>query len=245
MLLMQLPMLDFTSQEITEPQILQVELALTPSIEQSAAIPEPQTSTPIEPVKQVEPEPTPVIPKPSPKAVPPPLKQTPKQPDPEPARTTEKPVEHQAENATAPAMPEVMTASPRESAAPAPVTTVAPPASEPTPSPQPTGPSQQDIDAARSLYGSLLSRAIAKYKQYPRIAQMRGWEGEVLLEVHCDEKGHVLSTHVKKSSGHTVLDEQAITMVKKASPLPQPPEILRNSKNLVILVPVPFSLESS
>ncbi len=245
MLLMQLPILDFTSQEITEPQILQVELALTPSIEQSAAIPEPQTSTPIEPVKQVEPEPTPVIPKPSPKAVPPPLKQTPKQPDPEPARTTEKPVEHQAENATAPAMPEVMTAPPRESAAPAPVTIVAPPAPEPTPSPQPTGPSQQDIDAARSLYGSLLSRAIAKYKQYPRIAQMRGWEGEVLLEVHCDEKGHVLSTHVKKSSGHNVLDEQAITMVKKASPLPQPPEILRNSKNLVILVPVPFSLESS
>lgn len=116
---------------------------------------------------------------------------------------------------------------------------------ETTPAPPPPGPSQQDLDAARSLYGSMLSRAIAKYKQYPKIAQMRGWEGEVLLEVHCDDKGQVLSTQVKKSSGHNVLDEQAMTMVKKASPLPQPPEILRNNKNLVILVPVPFTLEAS
>ncbi|MGY1490801.1 energy transducer TonB family protein [Methylobacillus pratensis] len=244
MLLMQLPVLDFTAPETPEPTTLQVELAPQPSPAQSAALPEPETITPVEPVKQPEPEPVPVVPKPAPKPVPPPPKPAPKPP--EPPRMADKPTQHETVETPAPAaVPDVMTAPPREAPTPAPVAPVAPPAPEPAPPPQPTGPSQQDIDAARSLYGSLLSRAIAKYKQYPRIAQMRGWEGEVLLEVHCDETGHVLSTQVKKSSGHNVLDEQAIAMVKKASPLPQPPEILRNSKHLVILVPVPFTLESS
>ena len=129
-------------------------------------------------------------------------------------------------------------------AAPAPVAP-APPPPAPVPPPEPVGPSQQHLEAARSLYGSLLARAIAKYKQYPKIAQMRGWEGEVLLEVHCDDKGQIISTIVRKSSGHKVLDDQAITMVKKAAPLPQPPEILRSSKQLIILVPVPFTLDES
>lgn len=122
------------------------------------------------------------------------------------------------------------------------VTAPAPPVPPP---PDPAGPSQQDLEAARNLYGSLLARAIAKYKQYPKIAQMRSWEGEVLLEVHCDDKGQIISTVVRKSSGHKVLDDQAITMVQKAAPLPQPPDILRSSKQLVILVPVPFTLDES
>lgn len=119
---------------------------------------------------------------------------------------------------------------------------VAPPT--PAPPPPPAGPSQQDIDAARSQYSSLLARSIGKYKQYPKIAQMRGWQGEVVLEVHCDANGNVVQTLVKQSSGHNVLDEQAMTMVKKASPLPPAPDVLKN-KALILLVPVPFTLEES
>ncbi|MCB5190507.1 energy transducer TonB [Methylobacillus arboreus] len=251
MLMMQLPMLDFTVPEKTEPQVLQVELAPSPNATMDSAaiepaLPKPETIKPAEPVKQPDPEPAPV-PKPAPKPVPQPPKPTPKPPEPPvPSQPAEKPAAAEIPYAPAPAVvPNVMTAPPRENPTPAPVAPAPAPMPETTPAPPPPGPSQQDLDAARSLYGSMLSRAIAKYKQYPKIAQMRGWEGEVLLEVHCDDKGQVLSTQVKKSSGHNVLDEQAMTMVKKASPLPQPPEILRNNKNLVILVPVPFTLEAS
>lgn len=227
----------FTESEEPKPSILQVELA-------PAASPKPAPPTPVaapqaepEPVKpRIEPKPV-SVPKPEPKPIPQPVIKSPSKPVEQITPTpTETPVPATVTESPAPYAPEVM-------AAPAPVVTAPPPA--PTPPPEPVGPSQQDLEAARNLYGSLLSRAIAKYKQYPKIAQMRGWEGEVLLEVHCDEKGQVISTEIKKSSGHKVLDDQAIAMVQKAAPLPQPPEILRSSKKLVILVPVPFTLEAS
>lgn len=190
-------------------------------------------------------EPKPVlVPKPEPKPIPQPVIK----PQSKPAeQVTPQPVETSAPAAetepAAPHVPEVVTAP--SQVAPAPVVTAPAPPTPVPPPPEPAGPSQQDLEAARNLYGSLLSRAIAKYKQYPKIAQMRGWEGEVLLEVHCDDKGQITATLVRKSSGHKVLDDQAITMVQKAAPLPQPPDILRSSKQLVILVPVPFTLDES
>ena len=36
---------------------------------------------------------------------------------------------------------------------------------------------QVDVDNAKNQYGNLLSREVAKHKQYPKIAQMRGWQG--------------------------------------------------------------------
>lgn len=112
----------------------------------------------------------------------------------------------------------------------------------PPPPPKPTGPSQQDLDAARNLYGSQLAREIAKYKQYPRIAQMRGWQGEVLVDLQLDGSGNVLTSKIHTPSGFDVLDKQAMDMVKRASPFPAPPEALRGH-SFNILVPVSFRLE--
>ena len=39
-------------------------------------------------------------------------------------------------------------------------------------------PSEQDVSDALSAYGDTLGRAIAKHKNYPKIARMRGWQGE-------------------------------------------------------------------
>lgn len=246
-------MLSFTEPAEPKPSILQVELAPAPAPKPAPPAPpapivtpqpEPEpVKPPIEP-KPVEPKPV-LVPKPEPKPIPQPVIKPQSKPveqvTPPPVETSAPAVE--TEHA-APHAPDVMTAP--ANADPAPVAPApAPPPPAPTPPPEPAGPSQQDLEAARSLYGSQLARAIAKYKQYPKIAQMRGWEGEVLLEVHCDDKGQITATVVRKSSGHKVLDEQAITMVKKAAPLPKPPDILRSSKQLVILVPVPFTLDES
>jgi len=100
----------------------------------------------------------------------------------------------------------------------------------------------QDIDSARNNYGNQLSREFAKHKQYPRLAQMRGWQGTVQVQVQIDASGAVVSSNISKSSGYEVLDKQALEMVKKASPLPQPPEVLR-SREFTVLVPVIFRLE--
>jgi protein TonB len=98
------------------------------------------------------------------------------------------------------------------------------------------------MDAARNLYGSQLAREIAKHKQYPRIAQMRGWQGEVVVDLRLDGNGKVLSSKIHTTSGFDVLDKQALEMVKKASPFPAPPDALRGSL-FNILVPVSFRLE--
>ena len=233
-----LPVLKMEAPEPKPPQTLQVELAPPPKAA-PAAVPTPEPETP-EPVKPPEPTPPPPpVPKPTPvPAKPEPRSEPPRPEPPKPAPKVAEPVAQPQEHVT-PA-PEVMTVAPKEHAPPP--MPVAPPT--PAPPPPPAGPSQQDIDAARSQYSSLLARSIGKYKQYPKIAQMRGWQGEVVLEVHCDANGNVVQTLVKQSSGHNVLDEQAMTMVKKASPLPPAPDVLKN-KALILLVPVPFTLEES
>lgn len=118
---------------------------------------------------------------------------------------------------------------------PAPVVTAPPP-------PPPVGPSEADLNDARSRYGSALWGALEKHKQYPRIAQMRGWQGEVILELLLDGNGKLKSKKVISSSGFDALDKQALDMVEKAAPFPTPPEVLRGSQ-FSIRVPVPFKLE--
>ncbi len=107
--------------------------------------------------------------------------------------------------------------------------------------PPPPKPSQNEIDNALSAYGSLLGRAIAKHKSYPKIAQRRGWEGTVLLDLKLDSDGNVLSATVRESSGYDALDNQALKMVEKASPFPPPPKALQG-RSFNITVPVSFKL---
>ena len=101
---------------------------------------------------------------------------------------------------------------------------------------------QEPVTQYLESYSSLLANAIAKYKQYPKIAQMRGWQGTVIADLEIDTKGAVISIKIKKSSTYEVLDNEALEMIKKASPFPAPPESLRG-KNFNVLVPISFKLE--
>lgn len=133
--------------------------------------------------------------------------------------------------------PNVIAVTPTENTIP--VQTVSPAVAEP---PKPVERSTAEVDNALGEYGGLLGRAIAKHKQYPKIAQMRGWQGEVKLDLKLDGNGKVLSATVSESSGYEALDKQALEMVRKASPFPMPPEALRN-RTFNIIVPVSFKLE--
>jgi protein TonB len=148
-------------------------------------------------------------------------------PPPEPERVAETP-------------PQIMAAEPKPSAEAPPAFVV--PEPPPEPPPRPKGPTDQDIDAAKGNYGSLLSREFSRHKQYPRMAQIRGWQGTTRVELHIDPNGTVTSSSVRESSGFEVLDKQALEMVRKASPLPLPPEVLRG-REFTIVVPVAFRLE--
>jgi len=178
-----------------------------------------------------EPPPPPPPPKPpepvKPKVVPPPKPVAQKLPTPVVQKSPE----------VTPPPPAVIAAAPKaEAPPPAFVAPVAPP--EP---PKPTV-NQADVDNAKNQYGNLLSREVAKHKQYPKIAQMRGWQGDVELDLQIDGSGNLVSSKVRTSSGFEALDKQALEMVKKAAPFPLPPEALR-AKTFNVIIPVSFKLE--
>lgn len=206
------------------PEILRVELLPPPPVLAPPAPIEPTKPEPIKKPDAVKPDVVkPIEPKPAPvtKAV----------QKPSPIEQVETPPQ-----ADAPA--EVIAVAPKVDRAPV----ISAPA--PVEAPKPAEPSPADVDNALGEYGSVLGRAIAKHKQYPKIAQMRGWQGDVLLDLKIDSSGNVISAKVRESSGHEALDNQALEMVRKASPFPAPPEALRN-RTFNITVPVSFKLENA
>jgi protein TonB len=93
-----------------------------------------------------------------------------------------------------------------------------------------------------SSYGQTISQALARYKEYPRIAQMQGWQGAVTMRLRVAPSGRLIDAQVQESSGHEVLDRQALAMASKPERYPAPPEGLRDREGAV-LVPVVFRLE--
>lgn len=108
--------------------------------------------------------------------------------------------------------------------------------------PEPPPASQADLDDARNRYNNSLWGAISKHKKYPKIAAMRNWQGEAIVELELDGNGKLKSKKITQSSGHEVLDKQALEMIEKALPLPAPPDALRGT-SFTITVPVPFKLD--
>ena len=218
---------------ITLPN-LRFDLAKEKPIELTIELAPPKAPEPvavIEPVQPIEPvKPEVIPPKPikkiQPKELPKPVTNTPK----EPTQVAEDLIPAPSE-----VIPDVIAVAPKADTVP--IATV------PPPTPEPVKPVElQPIDDnALGEYGGLLGRAIAKHKSYPKIAQMRGYQGDVLLDLRLDGSGNVLSAKVKEGSGYESLDKQALEMVRKASPFPAPPESLRN-RTFNITVPVSFKL---
>jgi|SRR5579862_2649054 periplasmic protein TonB len=87
-----------------------------------------------------------------------------------------------------------------------------------------------------------LVRHLEQYKRYPGAAQSRGEEGVVLLSFSVDRTGHVLEHHVVRSSGYPALDDEVMSMIERAQPLPPFPPTMTEAK-LELTVPIRFSLK--
>jgi protein TonB len=87
-----------------------------------------------------------------------------------------------------------------------------------------------------------LVRHLQQYKRYPSDAQSRGEDGVVLLSFTVDRTGHVLARQIAHSSGHRELDNEVMSMVERAQPLPPFPPSMPQTK-LDLTVPIRFSLQ--
>jgi len=90
-------------------------------------------------------------------------------------------------------------------------------------------------------YSSKLRAHIEKYKRYPRMAQIRGWNGEVIIQAEIDGNGALISSKVVRSSGRSILDKEGLAMMRRSIPFPVPPKNLNNN-TFKITIPISFSL---
>lgn len=61
---------------------------------------------------------------------------------------------------------------------------------------------------------------IERAKQYPLVAERKGLEGEVKLEFELESDGRIKTLAVVQSSGHPLLDAEAIATLRRAAPYP-------------------------
>ena len=177
--------------------------------------PRPATAPPPRPVAKPKPAPQPkplANPKPAPRLLSPPL------PPPAPSAAAKV-------SPTPPLRPEPFSAD--ESPA-SPIDTPAsvapsPPASPAAASPPASGPARvaaeqaRAAEAAQSLaqYRLQLIGAAGRYKRYPPIARENHWTGTVVVGVVLEPGGRA-RVSLRRSSGHAVLDEQAVDMFERA-----------------------------
>lgn len=83
---------------------------------------------------------------------------------------------------------------------------------------------------------------INRRKRYPSAARSHHEEGTPILQFIINSAGQVLSARILRSSGFSSLDEAAIDMINRASPVPAPPASMTQNR-ITLTVPVNFDLQ--
>jgi len=158
------------------------------------------------------------------RAIPPPPKPLPRVAPPPPAPTPLEPAATPAPTPPAPAA----------SSAPAVAATA------PTVAAERTAGSTGALNDNRAYFTALLQQ-LNRFKVYPPALRKAKIEGRVVLTFTIDARGRVTFSNVKKTSGHSALDDAAARMLARASPLPAiPPSMGKDS--LTLSVPIEYSL---
>ena len=89
------------------------------------------------------------------------------------------------------------------------------------------------------LTQELLSR-LERSKRYPYAARMNRWEGRVVVQAVVRNDGQVVSLEIAESSGHAILDNDAMELIRKISPLHLKHPL--GQTQVALLVPVGYSL---
>jgi protein TonB len=134
------------------------------------------------------------------------------------------------------AIPQASVAS-QETSAPPPVD--APPAEKPA-APK-AGVSSKPSEATMSWQKSLVFH-LNKHKKYPHEARKNGHEGVANVAFTIDRSGKVIASHLEKSSGSDLLDQEAIEVLQRASPFPTPPSDVPNV-TINLSLPIQFRIK--
>lgn len=114
-----------------------------------------------------------------------------------------------------------------------------PPVKETTaPESKPAPPAQMETADKSSWEGQVLA-VLNKAKRYPRAAMSRRQQGIPYIRFLLDRDGRVISARLERSSGFAALDDEAVSLPKRAQPLPKPPDHVKGDR-IEMIVPVEF-----
>ena len=95
----------------------------------------------------------------------------------------------------------------------------------------------------KSWQGMVVSH-LNKHKKYPSNALLSGFEGVVYVRVKIAANGEVLSVLLTKGSKFEILNNEAIELFSRASPLPSPPsEMMGSDRDLTLNFPIEFNIK--
>jgi protein TonB len=88
---------------------------------------------------------------------------------------------------------------------------------------------------------SQLAAHIEHFKRYPQAARAHGDAGTATVAFTIDRDGHLLRSSIVQSSGSAALDQETLTMLVRAQPMPHPPDLLTDGE-LTFVIPVRFNI---
>lgn len=81
-------------------------------------------------------------------------------------------------------------------------------------------------------------------KNYPAAARNRRQQGICYIRFSVNRDGVVLNSRLYRSSGYSELDNETLTMIRRAQPLPKPPADI-HGEQFELVVPVEFFLQDA
>jgi protein TonB len=92
---------------------------------------------------------------------------------------------------------------------------------------------------ANTNYRGIVAAHLARYKQFPPEARDRGNQGSAVVTFALNGGGRVTSVSLSRGTGVGALDQEAVAMVRRASPFPAPPD----GRAVSFTVPVSFRIQ--
>jgi protein TonB len=97
---------------------------------------------------------------------------------------------------------------------------------EPAPRSAPSPGQSASLARVQARWEKAMFRQIERHSRgrYPVALERRGVRGVAVVKFRVDRSGRVVNAEIAKSSGWSVLDEKALANIRRASPLPAPPD---------------------
>ncbi|HIJ61727.1 MAG TPA: energy transducer TonB [Rhodospirillaceae bacterium] len=83
---------------------------------------------------------------------------------------------------------------------------------------------------------------IERYKRYPYEAKRTQREGTAVVRFSIDRSGRLLAARLEVPSGIESLDYEALALMARAEPFPEPPADVPG-QNVELIVPIQFTLK--